>query len=305
MPHRAGIQLTLALFAICCCAHLFVGMTVGQQPSPTSGSEDLKALLKRMETSRQANAGLAAQYTFDGSTNAKFYDRKGKLLNDSTTKWVTVTIDGVQYSRTVEFNGKPISGEKQIADRKRQDAISELRKDYDFAFDMGGRNPRDYIYSDLPVSYLDTLFDNRVIGHEQINGRDNLVVESTPKANAHPGSDRAKTALDWKETTWIDIEDAMTTRFDIELLNDKKYLLSGSTAREEFTRLPVTRSGDSPLPPMVWLIHSKSGHFSYRALWSAGSSISQIDCYNYKRFQSDAHVIEDSVQEVPAPGKQP
>jgi len=305
MPRRAGIRPALALFAIFSCAHLFVGTASGQQPAPPSGCDDLNAFLKRMEANVRANEPLAARYTYDETRATKCYNHKGKQTHQNSEKFVSVIVGGLDYNRVVERNGVPVPENRQIAEQKRQDAISELGKSYDFVFEMVGLNPRDYIYSDLPVSYLDSLFDNRVIGREMINGRDNLVVESTPKANASPGSDRAKTALDWKETTWIDIEDAMPTRFDIELLNNKNYLLSGSTGRSEFTRLRVTRPGDSQLPPVVWLIHGKSGHFSYKILWSTNSSVTQIDCYNYKRLQSDAHVIDDSMRKVSPPGKQP
>jgi hypothetical protein len=41
--------------------------------------------------------------------------------------------------------------------------------------------------------------------------------------------------------------------------------------------------------------------------WPANSEVLHDDYYNYKRFQSEAHVIDDSVQEVPVhgTGKQP
>ncbi len=299
MPCRARIRPALALFAIISCAHFLVGMVSGQQQPPLSGSENLDAFLKRMEANVRANDPLAARYTYDETRETKCYNHKGKQTHQNSEKFVSVIIGGLDYNRVVERNGVPVPENRQIAEQKRQDAISELGKSYDFVFELIGLNPRDYIYSDLPVSYLDSLFDNHVIRHELINGRDNLVVESTPKANANPSSDRAKTALDWKETTWIDIEDAMPTRYDIELLNSKKYLLSGSTGRNEFTRLPVTRPGDSRLPPVVWLIHGVRGHYSYKILWSTNSSVTQIDCYNYKRFQSDARVLNDSVQESP------
>jgi hypothetical protein len=171
-------------------------------------------------------------------------------------------------------------------------------------FQIVARDPRDYIYSELPISYLDTLFDNRVIGHELINGRDTLIVESTPKVDAKPHSDREKTALDWRETTWIDIEDAMPARYDVKLVNRKSYLLNESTLSIQFARLPVTESGNSQLPPNVWLMQNDNALFIF---WPANSEVLHDDYYNYKRFQSEAHVIDDSVQEVPVhgTGKQP
>jgi hypothetical protein len=302
MRRRAENRPALVLLAICCCAHLFVVAASSQQPSPIPIGDDLNALLKRMETNNRANNRVAARYTFDWTSSCEIYNPKGKLLSDNSDKWVSVTIDGVQYERIVESNGKPLSKRKQIAERKRSDAVGELGKGYDFVFDIVRRDPRNNVYSDLPFSYLDSLFDNRVLGHQSINGRDTLVVESTPMVDAKPQSDREKTAFDWRETTWIDIEDLVPARYDLELVNRKNFLQKGTVYSVEFTRLPVTQTGNSQLPPNVWLIHSDSGHFIF---WPANSEVLHDDFYNYKRFQSDSRVLEDSVQVGPSPGKQP
>jgi len=111
--------------------------------------------------------------------------------------------------------------------------------------------------------------------------------------------------LDWKEKTWIDVEDAMPSRYDVELLNKKNYLQKGSTFRVENTRLPITESGNSRLPPKVWLVHTINGHPACRILWVTEIGVCEDDFYNYRRFQSEARVIEDSVREngAPAVGK--
>lgn len=313
MLRRAGIRSALALFAIFSCAHFFAGTASGQQQSPTSGSGDLNALLKRMEANMQANARFAARYTYDGTFEFRIYNNDGKLTHQGSQKFASVTVNGVQYNRIIEADGKPVSEEEQIAGQKRQEVTGEFEKDYDFIFEMRGPHPHDDIRSGLPISYLGTLFDNHAIGRELINGRDNLVVLSTPKVDANPDSDPAKTALDWKEVTWIDLEDAMPTRYDVELLRDMKllrdqgHLSKGGSFRREFARLPITQPGKSQLPQFVWLLQSWTARLSYRTLWNTNISVSHVDAYNYKRFQSDAHVLENSVQEVPAPatGKQP
>jgi hypothetical protein len=298
MRRRAGIPPVLALLAVFCGARLSIGAATGQQPPPTTVNDDLPALLAQMKTNMKANSRLASRYTFDGTTDCKIYDPKGKLLSDVSNKWITVTIDGIEYNRIVEENGKPLSRRKQIAEQKRSDAVGKMGNGYDFVFDVVGRDPHDNIYSDLPISYLDTLFENQVLGPQLIAGRDNLVIDSTPKLNAKPQSDREKTALDWREITWIDIEDSMPSRYDVQLVSRKRYMLVGSFTGVEFTRLPVSPPPDSQPAPHVWLMHGSTAHFIF---WPTNSEVLRDDFYNYKRFQSDAHVLEHSVQEVPDP----
>jgi len=307
MTWLARVRGALLAFVIPCSLCASIGMTSGQVPYSSRGSDELLALLKRMEVSRRANEDISALYTYDGTLNCKTYDTKGTLKREESQKWVTFTLDGVTYRRIVEENGRPLSEKKQIAEQKRSDQTGKLGKDYDFIFQFIGLNPRDYIYSDLPVSYLDTLFDNRLIGHEIIDGRDNLVIESTPNTDAHPGNDRAKSALDWREKTWIDVEDAVPSRYDIELLNKRDYLQKGSTFSVEFTRLPITESGNSRLPSKVWLIQTENYRLLCRILWEKSSDICEHHFYNYKKVRADEHVVEDSVRELPATGagKQP
>lgn len=298
MAYRVKIRSLQFLFVVFCCANCLIATAPGQQPPPTKSDIDLHALLKQMNENIHANDRLAARYTFDWTSSLKIYSSKNKVLTDKSIKWVHVNIDGVDYSRIVEINGKPLSPGKQIKEQKRSDSMGQLGKGYDFVFQVIGLNPRDYIYSDFPVSYLDTLFDNRVIGRQVINGRDNLVVESTPRTDAEPESDREKTALDWRETTWIDVEDAMPTRYDAELLNTKNYLLKGSVESLEFTKFPVTEVGNLKLPPYVWLMGTSSFHFF---LWSKNYEMGRDDYYNFRRFQSEAQLLEDSMKEVRSP----
>jgi hypothetical protein len=297
---RAAIRPVLALLAFCYCASLFIWMASGQQPPPTSSNGDLNALLKRMEANNRANKRIAAGYKFDWTSRCKIYNRKGKRISDSFTQWVTEPRDGVEYSRIVEVNGHPLAQAIQNFEQMRSVSMGGLGKGYDFIFQIVTDDPHNYIYSDLPVSYLDTLFENRVVGHQLINGRDSLIVESTPKADAKPQSEREKTALDWKETTWIDIEDEMPARYDLELINSKKYLLKGSAFSLEFTRLPVMHTGSLQLPLDAWLMHSDSGHFLF---WPTNSEVLRDDYFHYKRIKSDAHMIVDPVREVPTPAE--
>jgi hypothetical protein len=258
-----------------------------------------------MESNRQTNARLATRYTFDATRDVRTYDPKGKLMQQRSYKLVSAFAEKVDGSRVIEEDGEPAAAKQQNVGQGRQDATNELKKNYDFACVMKRFIHREYVFSDLPIRYLDNLFDNRPIGHELINGRDNLVVESTPKANPDLGSDRARTALDWKEITWIDVEDAMPTRYGVELLRDRGPLLKGGAFSRDFTRLPIPETGKSQSSENVWLIHSWTTQFCYHLLGSTYTLINHVDVSNYKRFQSDAHVIDDSVQEAAPPGKQP
>ncbi len=181
-----------------------------------------------------------------------------------------------------------------------------LAGDSDFTLEMVGQDPHNNIYSDLPICCLSSLFDNRVVGREVIDGRDNIVIESTPRANATPASEHERTALDWKETTWIDVRDVMPTRYDVELLNDIKYLTKGTTDRTDFMRVEAAGTAEGDAKQVVWLVRSGSCRLEY--LWQGKRTreIAEDQCVNYRKFRGEMRVLQDSVREVPSgsPAKQ-
>jgi hypothetical protein len=151
----------------------------------------------------------------------------------------------------------------------------------------------------LPICCLAILFKNRILRHEQINGRDNLVVESRPKFNPGTASPHDRTALDWKETTWIDVNDLIPTRYQVELLKDKNWLLKGSRDRRDYIRMDYKSDPNAPPTCTVWLFQSGADH----AVLKGSDGILVIDsddtAYNYKKFIGDIHMVPNSVQEIP------
>ena len=164
---------------------------------------DLNALLERMEQHRKANGKLAEQYTSVMFWHNRNFDKNGKTTVDESAKYENVFVEGLPYSRKVEKNGKPLTGKDADWEQKRYDKAVEERKK--MSLNEKRHSLHVTFHFSLPISYLTTLFDNRALRRETIDGRETLVVESTPRADAKPQDKEAKTALDWKQTTWIDL----------------------------------------------------------------------------------------------------
>jgi hypothetical protein len=177
------------------------------QPKPAVISDrDLSDLLRQMHANLRANEELAQQYVCDDSVHEEYFNKSGKKTAEKSEKIESVFVNGLLYHQIVEQNGKPVPPKKQLSLQRHEDAITELGDGFDFIFDLRDGNPKDSIYSALPICCLNTLFDNHLVRHETINGRDNLVIESTPKSSVGVSSAPGATALDWKETTWVDVE---------------------------------------------------------------------------------------------------
>jgi len=293
-----SLHQTITLCFVWSCLIWFDLPAFAQQNSPLPSGAELKALLERVTANVKANEKAAEQYVSDETRHGINLNKKGEVVSEHSDKLECVSIDGQVFMREVERNGKPVTLERQIREQKRLDAMSEQGKGMDLTLEMEGLDPSQFIYTLLPVCCLDSLFDNRVVGHEIINGRDNLVIESTPRPNAIPASEKERTALDWKETTWIDVDDLIPARYEALLLNDKDYLKKGTTERMDFFRQPDTSTNANGSPRFIWLQHSSVFHMSIKVLWVRSSAVSESSYYNYRRFRVDMQVLGDSVQQM-------
>ena len=299
MFRKNGAALLLSVCAICWTGMNPITPTHAQQFPNDPSDQELTQLLQRVQSNWRSNKVIAHQYVSDESTHTVAWNMKGKKLRDHTEKGESVFANGAWYYRIVERDGKPLSVEKQLSAQRHLDAVSELSKGFDFEFDLRDANPRDSVYSALPICCLTELFENRIVGYEQIDGHDTLVVESTPNANTNWGSPENRTALDWKETTWIDASDLMPVQIEVELINDKGFLLKGSTETEEIVKMQFANGVADQPKEKVWLIQTTTGRFDLKFLRSYQTELYEDRSYNFRRFTADVHVLADSAATLP------
>jgi hypothetical protein len=302
MFRRSAIGSHSWFFIVLSCGPAFGYAAKAQDESAGFSAESLAALLQRVRTNVLVNEELVQQYACDDLVHSVQWNTKWKKLNEHLEKFEVVFVDGLPYRHMVQENGKPLGAQKLISEQKRQDTLSELGKDFDFVFYLRDGSPSDSVFSALPICCLTALFDNRFLRHEQIEGRDNLVIESLPKSNPSDVSPVEKTSLDWKETTWIDSKDLMPTRLEVELLNDKSFLLKGSTDRRDFFPLQIPPDRNNHPVQTVWLLRYDEGHSNLKFLWSRQTELFEDTSSNYRRFQVDARVLPDSIRDVPQQG---
>ncbi len=259
---------------------------------------NLPALLARMHDNMARNGKLAQQYTSDELWHNVNYDKNGKKTLDESAKFENVFVEGLPYRRKVEENGKPLTGKAAEEEQKRYDKTVEERRK------MSSEEKRHGLHwsfhFSLPICCLATLFDNRIVGHEEIGGRDTVVVESTPKPDARPANDAEKSTLNWKETTWIDAADAMPAQFEAESLRDVGRIAKGMTNRFDFERLVDTPASATRPESAVWLLQSVVGHYRFKLLWIGVTGEGDQTWSNFKKFHVDMRLLDDSMQEVPA-----
>lgn len=248
-----------------------------------------------------ANDKLSQQYTSEELWHNLNFNKDGKKTVDESAKYENIFVEGLGYRRKVEQNGKPLEDKAAEEEEKRYDkAVAERR-----AMSWAEKRHLFQTHStfEFPLDWLATLFDNRIVGREQIDGRDTVVVESTPLLNVHPSSEAEQHVLYMKEKTWIDTADAMPVRIEVETLKDRGHVEKGSTFALEFQRVIDQPASDGMPEKPAWLIRSSVVHFSGKLLFIKIQGTTEQTWSNYKRFHVDVRLLEDSVQEAPSTDK--
>ena len=266
-----------------------------------SDQETLNALFARMKTAQLANGKLSLQYTSEDLYHNQNFDKNGKKTIDDSAKYENVFIEGLPYRKLVEKNGKPLEGKDAEKEEKRYEKTVAERKKMTNAEKRGLLHWS--FHTSMPICCLATLFDNKILRHEMLDGRDTLVVLSTPKPNAQPGNDEEKSSLDYKETTWIDVEDAMPAKIETELLKDKDHFKQGMILQVGFLRkveAPVDAKGKEQA---VWLQNSSVAHFSYKMMMINLSGTTVETWTNYKKFRVEVEIFMDEPETGKTVGK--
>jgi hypothetical protein len=226
------------------------------------------------------------------------FDKNGKVTSDESVKFENVFVEGLPYRRKIEENGKPLSGKEAEAEEIRYEQAVEQRRNLSLEDKRRGLHLTLHSYRTMPSCCLLTLFENRVVRHETLDGRDTVVVESVPKADAKPANANEKSALNWKQTSWIDVEDAMPVRYDAEKLNDDGRTAKGETIRYDFVRLiDVPANKDHP-ESAVWLLRHVTSNFRFKMLWVSNTGTTEQTWSNFKKFHVDMRLLEDTVEET-------
>jgi hypothetical protein len=259
---------------------------------------DLPALLARVKTNTASNDRLIQQYTSDEVWHNRNFDKNGKTTVDESAKYEHVFLEGLPYRKKVEENGKPLVGKEAAAEEKRyEEAVKERRA-------MTTRQKwlslhKTWHFS-LPMCCLTTLFENHVVGHEQVDGRDMLVVDSVPRPDAMPKNDEERTALNWRQRAWIDIGDEIFARIDCESLSDQNHTAKGMTIRLDFDRTVDVPSIEGHPARAVWLLKNTTSNFRFKLLWIGATGTTEQTWSNFKKFHVDMRLLEDTME--PADG---
>jgi hypothetical protein len=173
--------------------------------APLWAVDDAATILKRVVAAEGSYEERAKQYTYQEDVERFTYQDKGKLHKNRSDSFEIVFVEGLEYRRLIARNGKPLSPKEQAQVEMAMHQTADERRKHRPPAAPGGRISYGSQQADLgSTGDLLALFDNRLVGEEEVRGRKSWVIESTPKAGHTPASQHEKEVLCFKKKTWID-----------------------------------------------------------------------------------------------------
>ncbi len=194
-------------------------------------AEEADGIIKRLAEAQKQNDSLAGEYTYVQEAAFFTYDKAGHPNKDRTEAHDIIFVEGMPYNKLTARNGAPLKpGEAAKEEKKLQQTAEERRKQrraglFHSTVDMASEED------------LLALFDNRLVGEEEIKGRKAWVIESTPRPGHPPANSHEKQVLSFRKKLWIDQADYVIVKKLDAVIGDQVFMKPGSTVTWEFSKI--------------------------------------------------------------------
>ena len=217
-------------------------------------------------------------------------DGKGQVKSTEIETYEVMELYGEQVMRLIEKNDKPLSEKDVAKEEKRIQKLTDKRKNEsdDERKKREQKEDKDREDGRKFVREVADAYNFRLVGIEQVDGRDAWVINGEPRAGYEPHMKDAKFLPKFHGRVWIDKNDLQWTKLDVECIDTVS--LGWVLARiHKGTRVVIeqTRVNDE-----VWLPRHLAFKFNARVALFKGYNVDGEQSYrDYKKFRASAKVV--------------
>ena len=188
-------------------------------------ADEADGIIRHLIEAQKRNDELAGEYTYVEETAHFTYDKAGHPNKDSTETHDIIFVEGMSYRKLTARNGEPLKpGEAAKEEKKLRQTAEERRK-------HRRAGPFHATADTASDEDLLALFDNRLVGEEEIGERKAWVVESMPRPGHAPANDHEKQVLSFRKKLWIDEADNVIVKKLDGVIGDIRYLFAAGGLR--------------------------------------------------------------------------
>ncbi|HUQ91545.1 MAG TPA: hypothetical protein VM120_07675 [Bryobacteraceae bacterium] len=257
---------------------------------PAFGQDPLEIVRKSVNHDL-SNWQRVKDYTYVRRTVMRERDSQGAIKKVNQSADEILILYGQPYERQIEKDGKPLSPEAQkkeqlkldkTAVKRRGETVSERAKRLE-SFQRDRQKERDFA-REVPDAY-----NFKLLGEEVINGRKAWIIDATPRPDYEAKNSRAAMLKKFRGRMWIDQKEFQWVRLDGEAIDTVTWgLFLARLAKGSKIFFEQLRVNDEVWMPKVIRIVLDARLALLKRL--QGDIVLQFE--NFRKFQSDSHIVE-------------
>jgi hypothetical protein len=256
----------------------------------TLSNEQIKDLIRRVAENDMANDKKLRDYTYTEREETKKLNKKGEVTSTESKTSDVLQIYGETVEKLVATDDKPLSEKEAAKEDERIQKIIDKRKNESDS-DREKRIKKEEKEREDGREFVKEIadaYDFRLLGVENINGRDAWVIDAQPRPGYVPHKKEAKLLEKITGRIWIDKAEDQWVRMDVKVMETISFGLFLARLHEG-TRVVVeqTRINDE-----VWLPKHAAVHVDVRlALLKNFDQDIDITDRDYKKFHTGARIV--------------
>jgi hypothetical protein len=212
MLHRRTRMLLAFLLSMGFFPNAFSGQAIPatrEDPTTLSPTNDPTEIIRRAIEMDQRNFELARNYTYQERRVFKALDKHGKQKHQQIETYDWTILYGEPYSRLIQKDDQPLKPKDQLKEQEKVDKFIAKRK-HESAEQRKKRLEREERERREDRAFATEVvnaYDFRIVGEEQLKGRDVYQIDASPRKDFHPTQPHADMLPKLKAKVWIDKKD--------------------------------------------------------------------------------------------------
>jgi hypothetical protein len=252
--------------------------------------EQMRQLFRVVADKDIENHKRQRDYTYiDREVNHNL-DGKGETKSTEVNTYEILEIYGTQVQRLIEKDDKPLSAKEAAKEEEKIQKIIDKRKNEseDDRRKRAEKEAKEREEGRKFVREVADAYDFKLVGTEEVSGREAWVIDGEPRPGYEPQMKDAKFLPKFHGRVWIDKGDLQLAKMDIEALDTVSigWVLARIHKGSRFM-LQQTRVNDE-----VWLPEHVTFKFDARVALLKGYKIDGDQEYrDYKKFRTSAKIV--------------
>ncbi len=259
-------------------------------PDGKLSQEQMRRLLRVVADKDIENDKRQRDYTYIDREVENKLDGKGQTKSTEVKTYEVLEIYGEQVQRLIAKDDKPLDAKEaakeeekiqKIIDKRKNESDDERKKREEKAV-KEREDGRKF------VREVADAYDFKLVGTEQVGGRDAWVIEGEPRPGFEPQTKEAKVLSKFRGRVWIDKGDLQLAKMDVEVIDTVSFgWVLARVHKGTRVMLEQTRVNDE-----VWLPRHVTFKLDARVALFKGYNLDGDQEYrDYKKFRTSSKIV--------------